>query len=1364
MYVDDCEVNSQPCENGATCVDRFDSYTCICSLGYTGATCGENIDDCSANACENGAACVDGVASYNCTCALGFTGEYCSENIDDCAAHACANGAMCVDGIASYNCTCAAGYNDTLCETIIDECATLDCPEYYICVNTTYECEPIYGVDPCLDDPCYSGASCAPLSATEFVCDCPAGTTGAVCELDVDECVEDEPCVHGTCTNLPGTFACECLAGYNGTLCDMDIDECASLLESCLHGGVCNNTDGSFDCTCAHGYTGPRCETQASCGTLPDPFVVRQDAELHMLDMLGCGTLFSALHVLPEGRLLNATLAATALGRLRVVEKHVWVNQAVNLSLGFLQGLEAVGTAVDTQGAAALLHGTHSLIVENSTALVLPPTLSLQQVYARASATGLVRIDGRHGGFCTADTTVLAEVDAGLWWVAASDRLQLAFDVSLCNGTCRLLSNGSDNCANTCTDAACPTVCAAPLELQTTAHVEAFVAATGGSGAPPCVLLDGDLILRETEAAALPALRLALRAIRRIAGNLFVEKNSALLDLCLLETLEEVHSILLAGNPVLGDARLPHLRSGADVILGYNPFLCATAGPYGDAPCPVVVTLAATATLEATSKEAAQFLASPMGQAVLQDAVEKALLQAAGNDSAVLDTILATNVTASLNGTDTLQMLSHVLFSIPLELADSLERLLLGSFHQLLVDGIETLAPGVVSTATNQALVHPPQLDFARSKGTHFLRLLATTASETALALTWGVIAGVNGSEPLALDLFLRYRPAASAAQLSALHSLLLREAGSDIFVPLTTQRLMQIESNVPDVFNAVAPWRTLTVPANRTGFVLQACSLSTNAAVAGSLTSHLSGSPCVPPGVPFEFELRGLNRDSAAAQAQGVPLTIESNRALHQLPRSSLTPLHVNVSADGTSRVQVMWTLAAGVVASHVELQFGYASAFDAPMTAPHTVANIDHELLNAATFERIVLPLAETGSFVLEGCWAAVATASAETAQAGAATHCVSPFTLYRIRVVVRGEGLSSGSADAFAATAPGRPASPVRDLTVTDADATSALLRFCLPTLPRGVLTSVLVELYALPYETATAEGSTFDSYAGSFPRQDVLPLSSTATLQALAPNATFTTYIADLQPYYAYRARIRARTAGGTAPVSTAAVVNVWTAEAEPNAPSTPKLATPSSGEGILLTWSPTLPHRGRLLRFEVSYRAPNVTEQTVLVNATLGHVLYSARLPLNTSLDLAVVRVRAVTAAGVGRWSAQATPVASSSKSGLFTSKTIIAALSGGVGALLLLIAVLGTAIQRRRKRQVVYYAPPADEYEIDRGQLVLGALLGTGAYGEVYDASATRLQGDPGVTRVAVKQCHLHQATVKAKRDFLDEMTVMKVR
>merc|ERR1712179_270513 len=76
--VKECECDSNPCQNGATCNDGVNSYTCECADGYSGDNCETDVNECDANPCQNGATCVDGVNTYTCDCVLGFNGADCS--------------------------------------------------------------------------------------------------------------------------------------------------------------------------------------------------------------------------------------------------------------------------------------------------------------------------------------------------------------------------------------------------------------------------------------------------------------------------------------------------------------------------------------------------------------------------------------------------------------------------------------------------------------------------------------------------------------------------------------------------------------------------------------------------------------------------------------------------------------------------------------------------------------------------------------------------------------------------------------------------------------------------------------------------------------------------------------------------------------------------------------------------------------------------------------------------------------------------------------------------------------------------------------------------------------------------------------
>jgi Notch-like protein len=70
-----------------------------CPLGYTGANCETNINDCASNPCQHGGTCTDGVGGYTCTCVPGYDGTNCENDIDDCASNPCQNDGVCQDGV-----------------------------------------------------------------------------------------------------------------------------------------------------------------------------------------------------------------------------------------------------------------------------------------------------------------------------------------------------------------------------------------------------------------------------------------------------------------------------------------------------------------------------------------------------------------------------------------------------------------------------------------------------------------------------------------------------------------------------------------------------------------------------------------------------------------------------------------------------------------------------------------------------------------------------------------------------------------------------------------------------------------------------------------------------------------------------------------------------------------------------------------------------------------------------------------------------------------------------------------------------------------------------------------------------------------
>ncbi|XP_022808884.1 uncharacterized protein LOC111345856 isoform X3 [Stylophora pistillata] len=110
-----CVKNS--CKNNATCQSGFTDkgYRCLCTAGFKGQSCDEDIDECatSNHGCSTTAVCKNTKGSYNCTCKPGYSGDgRTCKDIDECAVgnHECDPNAVCNNTRGSHNCTCMIDY------------------------------------------------------------------------------------------------------------------------------------------------------------------------------------------------------------------------------------------------------------------------------------------------------------------------------------------------------------------------------------------------------------------------------------------------------------------------------------------------------------------------------------------------------------------------------------------------------------------------------------------------------------------------------------------------------------------------------------------------------------------------------------------------------------------------------------------------------------------------------------------------------------------------------------------------------------------------------------------------------------------------------------------------------------------------------------------------------------------------------------------------------------------------------------------------------------------------------------------------------------------------------------------------------
>ena len=295
--IDECA--SSPCFRG-NCTQSNASeaeYWCTCDVGWTGVLCDVELYECESSPCLHNAVCDDAVGGYTCECQPGYSGNTCEGNIDECASNPCSNGANCTDLVLGWSCDCTGlrEYTGEVCDTEIDYCAleTDDCDrQHSVCVyvsagNYTCDCDIGYrstaGGRVCVDiDECEGGlgvcnvngtAACADSNSdiailpNRYECICKDGVTGALCDIDLDECVA-QPCQNGgTCVPMEGFYECTCLPGWYSYNCEIEVDECRS--NPCKHGS-CADAFLAYVCTCDAGWDGDSCHIDVDeCSSTP---------------------------------------------------------------------------------------------------------------------------------------------------------------------------------------------------------------------------------------------------------------------------------------------------------------------------------------------------------------------------------------------------------------------------------------------------------------------------------------------------------------------------------------------------------------------------------------------------------------------------------------------------------------------------------------------------------------------------------------------------------------------------------------------------------------------------------------------------------------------------------------------------------------------------------------------------------------------------------------------------------------------------------------------------------------------------------------------------------------------------------------
>ncbi|WAR12729.1 SNED1-like protein [Mya arenaria] len=78
--IDECALYGSQCENGATCVDALNDYSCTCATGWRGDHCDTDVDECSEGTpCSNNATCTNTAGGFTCQCVAGWEGNICDQ-------------------------------------------------------------------------------------------------------------------------------------------------------------------------------------------------------------------------------------------------------------------------------------------------------------------------------------------------------------------------------------------------------------------------------------------------------------------------------------------------------------------------------------------------------------------------------------------------------------------------------------------------------------------------------------------------------------------------------------------------------------------------------------------------------------------------------------------------------------------------------------------------------------------------------------------------------------------------------------------------------------------------------------------------------------------------------------------------------------------------------------------------------------------------------------------------------------------------------------------------------------------------------------------------------------------------------------